>query len=269
VNRLEGKVGIVTGAASGMGQATALAFAREGASVVVADINEPGSRAVADEIEAAGGKALAMHVDISSAGDMKMMVDATVSEFGRLDILDNNASLFGPAARAIDNDIVNIDPADWDRIFAVNVRGPYLGCKYAVPAMIASGGGAIINISSTSAQAGNLTRHAYGSTKAAINTLTFHVATTYGRQGIRCNAVAPGPVRTPAWNDMTAEDEELLKRHLLTPFIGGPEHIANAVVFLASDEAAYITGQVLCVDGGYMAHQPTTGELLDRPRTTP
>jgi NAD(P)-dependent dehydrogenase (short-subunit alcohol dehydrogenase family) len=262
MNRLEGKVGIVTGGASGIGRATCLAFAREGARVVVADINGPGAEEVAKEIEAAGGEAIAVTADLGSAEDMRRMVETTVTEFGRLDVLDNNASLLGPAAHAVDKDVVNIDPDAWDRVMAINLRGPYLGCKYAVPVMVESGGGSIINISSTSSLSGYPVSHAYGSSKAGVNALTFHVAVTYGKQGIRCNAVAPGPVQTPAWGDVTPEHIALLERNLLTPYIGKPEHIAETVVFLASDESAYITGQVLRVDGGYLTHQPTTAELF-------
>jgi NAD(P)-dependent dehydrogenase (short-subunit alcohol dehydrogenase family) len=192
------------------------------------------------------------------------MVDAAVTHYGRLDILDNNAGLLGPAAHAIDKDVVNIEPEAWDRIMAVNLRGPYLGCKYAVPAMIASGGGSIINISSASGLTGNFWSHAYGSSKAGVNALTYHVAVTYGKQGVRCNAIAPGPVRTPAWGDVSPEHAARLQQHVLTPYLGEPEHIAATVVFLASDEAAYITGQVLSVDGGYLAHQPATVDFDPR-----
>lgn len=266
-NRLAGKVAVVTGAASGMGRATSLAFAREGARVTVADIDLPGAEAVAKEIEAAGGEAIARRVDVSSADDVQAMIEATTSRFGRLDVLDNNAALLGAAAHAIDKDVVNIEPDAWDRIFAVNMRGPYLGCKFAVPAMLRSGGGSIINISSASSLTGYPVSHAYGSSKAGVNALTAHVAATYGKQGIRCNAIAPGPVRTAtAWADVTAEHAALVERHLLTPYVGEPQHIAHTAVFLASDESAYITGQVLSVDGGYLAHQPTTAELFGRPR---
>jgi NAD(P)-dependent dehydrogenase (short-subunit alcohol dehydrogenase family) len=262
MHRLDGKVGIVTGGASGMGRSTSLAFAREGAQVVVADINRAGADAVVAEIATAGGTAVAVTVDISRADDMARLVEVTLERFGRLDILDNNASLLGPAAHAIDKDVVNIDLDAWERIFAVNSTGPFLGCKFAVPAMIESGGGSIINMSSTSSLTGYPVSHAYGATKASVNALTMHVATAYGKQGIRCNAIAAGPVQTPAWGDVGAEQVALLQRHVLTPYIGQPEHIAETVVFLASDESAYITGQVISVDGGYLVHQPTTPELF-------
>ncbi len=262
MHRLDGKVGIVTGGASGMGRAASLALAPEGAQVVAADINRAGADAVVEEIGAAGGTAVALSVDISRVDDMRLMVDVAVERFGRLDILDNNASLLGPAAHAIDKDIVNMEPDAWERIFAVNSTGPFLGCKFAVPAMIESGGGSIMNMSSTSSLTGYPISHAYGSTKASVNALTMHVATAYGKQGVCCNAIAAGPVQTPAWGDISAEHVALLHRHVLTPYIGKPEHIAETVVFLASDDSAYITGQVICVDGGYLAHQPTTAELF-------
>src|SRR5205814_1791178 len=140
-------------------------------------------------VEDAGGEAIAIIVDVSSADDVQRMVDTCVSRFGRLDVLDNNAALLGPAAHAIDKDVVNIEPDAWDRIFAINMRGPYLGCKFAVPAMIRSGGGSIINISSASGLTGYPVSHAYGSTKAGVNALTLHVAATYGKQGVRCNSI--------------------------------------------------------------------------------
>jgi NAD(P)-dependent dehydrogenase (short-subunit alcohol dehydrogenase family) len=261
MDRLSGKVGIVTGGASGMGRATCLAFAREGARVVVADIDGAGAEAVAKEVEAMGAEAVPVTVDISSAADMRSMVDSAIAEFGRLDILDNNAALLGAAAHSIDKDVVNTEPDDWDRVMAINLRGPYLGCKFAVPAMLATGGGSIVNISSSSALTGNIFSHAYGSSKAGVIALTQHVATTYGKQGIRCNAIAPGPVVTPAWGHITEEHRANLERHVLTPYLGRPEDIAEAVVFLASSESAYITGQVLCVDGGYLAHQPATIDM--------
>lgn len=262
MNRLDGKVGIVTGGASGMGRATSIAFAREGARVVVADINADGAEQVAEEIEASGGKAIVVRVDISSIDEVRRMVDVAVGTFGQIDILDNNASLLGPAAHAIDKDVVNIEPEAWERIFAVNLRGPYLTCKFTVPVMIEGGGGSIINISSTSGLTGYPVSHAYGSSKAGVNALTFHVAATYGKRGVRCNAIAPGPVHTPAWGDVTPEHMERLERHVLTPYLGKPEHIAETVVFLASEESAFITGQVLSVDGGYLAHQPTAAEVF-------
>jgi NAD(P)-dependent dehydrogenase (short-subunit alcohol dehydrogenase family) len=263
VNRLEGKVAIVTGAAAGMGRATSIAFAREGARVVIADINGRGAEVVAKEIEAAGGEAIALRTDVSSPDQVRRMVEATASHFGRLDVLDNNAGLLGAAAHAIDKDVVNIEPDAWEQIFAVNLRGPYLGCKFAVPAMIESGGDSIINISSVSSLTGYPVSHAYGCSKAGVNALTWHVAAAYGKQGVRCNAIAPGPVRTAtAWADVTPGHAALVERHLLTPYVGEPEHIAETAIFLAGDESAYVTGQVLRVDGGYLSHQPTTAELF-------
>ncbi|MFN8627431.1 MAG: SDR family oxidoreductase [Candidatus Binatia bacterium] len=258
MGRLTGKVAVVTGATLvdegvGIGGATALLMAREGARVVVADIlREPVER-LAAHIGSAGGDAVACVVDLRRETQVAAMVETAIRRFGRLDILHNNAAAIPRA----DADIVTMDAAVWDTVMEVNVRGTMLACKYAIPHMINGGGGAIVNTSSGSSLAGDLVRAAYGVSKAAINTLTQYIATQYGKQGIRCNAVCPGGTRTPTFKaSMTAELERMLLRHTLTPRICRPEDLANVVVFLASDDAAMITGDVIAVDGGLLAHLP-------------
>jgi NAD(P)-dependent dehydrogenase (short-subunit alcohol dehydrogenase family) len=262
-SRLAGKVAIVTGAASGIGRATALLMAREGAAVVVADVNGAGAAAVAKEIEAAGGAALGQPADVAEEASVVAMVDAAVKRFGGLDVLHNNAAAVDPALMSRDGDVVDLDVGVLDRTLAVNLRGPMLGCKHAIPRMLERGGGAIVNTSSASALVGDPVRTAYGISKAGLDALTRYVATQYGKRGIRCNSIAPGVVATPALAaNVPPEMIAIYERSHLTPRLGRPEDIAAAVAFLASDDAAFITGQTISVDGGLLAHHPAFGEFL-------
>lgn len=261
--RLAGKVAIVTGAASGIGRATALLMAREGAAVVVADLDAAGARAVAKEIEAAGGRALGQAADVSDEASVAEMVEAAAKRFGGLDVLHNNAAASDPALMSRDGDVAALDLAVFERTIAVNLRGPLLGCKHAIPRMLARGGGAIVNTSSASGLVGDPVRTAYGVSKAGLDSLTRYVATQYGKRGIRCNSIAPGVIATPALAaNVPPEMIAIYERSHLTPRLGRPEDIAAAVVFLASDDAAFITGQTLSVDGGLLAHHPAFGEFL-------
>lgn len=260
---LSGKVAIVTGAASGIGRATVIALADAGASVVVSDLNGDGANIVASEIKDNGGKAIGVRTDIGEEDDIRVMVETAVSAFGGLDILHNNAAASGPDFILKDIDILTMDTALWDKTMAVNVRGPMLACKYAIPHMLKRGGGAIINTSSVSGMAGDLGRAAYGTSKGALNALTMYVATIHGKQGIRCNAVAPGIMDTPALRRNLSEDQiAIYKRSALAPRLGTPEDVAATVVFLASPAAAFITGQIIPVDGGLLAHHPAYSEFI-------
>jgi len=258
MGRLTGKVAVVTGAnmvdeGVGIGGATALLMAREGAKVMVADILDEPVERLAAQIRSQGGVAVACHTDLRREGDIAALIETAIRTFGKLDILHNNAAAIPRA----DADIVTMDPSVWDMVMEVNVRGTMLVCKYAIPHMIEGGGGTIVNTSSGSGLAGDLVRAAYGVSKAAINALTQYVATQYGKQGIRCNAVCPGGTQTPTFKaSMTPELERMLLRHTLTRRICRPEDLANVVVFLASDDAAMITGEVIAVDGGLLAHLP-------------
>ena len=255
---LAGRVAIVTGAASGIGRASALALARAGACVVVADLDAAGAGRVAAEIEAAGGRARAQRADVSDPQSVASMVDAAVLGFGGLDILHNNAALTDPAVIGADGELAELDLSVWERTLAVNLRGPMLGCKHAIPRMLERGGGSIVNTSSVSGLTGDTARVAYGVSKAGVDALTRYVATQYGKRGIRCNAIAPGVIATPALEkNVPRELLSIYEQSHLTPRLGSPEDVAALVVFLASDAAGFITGQILCVDGGLMAHHPT------------
>jgi NAD(P)-dependent dehydrogenase (short-subunit alcohol dehydrogenase family) len=261
MGRLEGRVAIVTGGGSGIGRATCLALAREGAAVVVADVDEASAKRVAEEVAAAGGRARPQWVDVAEEPAVAAMVEAAVGAFGGLDVLHNNAALLGNEAGR-DADVVSMDVATWDRAMAVNLRGVMLGCKHAIPAMIRRGGGSIVNTSTGSTLAGDLVRTAYVAAKAGVNVLTKYVATQYGKQNIRCNAVLPGLIRTPAaTRGLSPELISLYEEHTLLPRIGEPEDIAKVVVFLASDDAAFVTGQEISVDGGIGAHNSSYADL--------
>jgi NAD(P)-dependent dehydrogenase (short-subunit alcohol dehydrogenase family) len=261
-------VAIVTGAASGIGRASALALAREGAAVLVADLDAAGAARVAAEIEAAGGRGAAQHTDVADPASVAAMVEAAVQAFGGLDVLHNNAAASDPTVIGADGELVDLDLTVWERTLAVNLRGPMLGCKYAIPRMLERGGGSIVNTSSASGLVGDLARPAYGVSKAGLDSLTRYVATQYGKRGIRCNSIAPGVIATPALEaNVPREAIAVYERSHLTPRLGRPEDVAAAVVFLASDAAAFITGQTLCVDGGLLAHHPTVAELRARTET--
>ncbi|HEV8298980.1 MAG TPA: SDR family oxidoreductase [Acidimicrobiales bacterium] len=257
---LEGKVGAVTGSGSGIGRATAQRMAEEGAAVVVADINLDAAKETVQLIEATGGRAVAQWVDVAEEDAIAAMVQAAVDTFGGLQLLHNNAADVVIIQR--DLDVIGMDVEVWDRTMAVNLRGAMLGCKHALPRMLEAGGGAIVNTSSCAGQFGDLERVAYGVSKAGIDSLTRYVATLYGKRGIRCNAIAPGPIFTPSLEaNVPAEQLDVFIGNLATPYAGRPTDIANMVVYLCSDQARFVTGQVYNVDGGMVMHTPTFAQL--------
>ena len=260
--RLAGKVAIVTGAASGIGAGTARVLAAAGAAVVVADINVEKAEQQAATIRAAGDRALAVEADVSDEASVERLVAEAVAAFGGLDVVHNNAAAT-VLSRSEPQLIGDADATQWDRTFRVNTTGAMLVIKHAIPRMLERGRGSIINMSSGAGQRGDLGHSAYGASKAAIVSLTQYVATQYGKQGIRCNAISPGMIITPDNAHIHGgRTSELMIRHHLTPRLGTPDDIAYAVLFLASDESSFITGQLIAVDGGSSAHAPYYGDLL-------
>ncbi len=255
MERLMDKVAIVTGGGGGIGGATARALAREGASVVVVDIDHSAAERVTKGIAEAGGNAVAFRADLSDEDQVVATIAAATSSFGRLDVLHNNAALTDSDFLTRDTAVTDLALDVWDRTLEVNLRSQMLTCKHAVPEMVRGGGGSIINMSSGASLKGDRTRTAYGVSKAGVNALTMYVATSHGKQGIRVNTILPGLIITDAVRAHL--DEKMLAglgKATLTPDVGQPEDIADVVVFLASDESRYITGQMLAVDGGMSAH---------------
>jgi NAD(P)-dependent dehydrogenase (short-subunit alcohol dehydrogenase family) len=259
MNRLQGKVAIITGGAGGLGSASARRFVAEGAKVVVADLFEDRAHAMAKSI---GPEATGMYYDAGDEASIKAAVAETVSRFGRLDILFNNAAVTDLHVQAQDTTSVDIPIEVWDKTMSVNVRGVVLGCRYAIPHMIKQGGGSIINTASDSGLAGDYVRLAYGTSKGAIMTLTKYIATQHGRQGIRCNAISPGVILSEQMKRQPVLVNAIM-RQVVTPRLGEPEDIAALAAFLAAEESGYITGQVICCDGGHLAHQPQLADMLE------
>jgi NAD(P)-dependent dehydrogenase (short-subunit alcohol dehydrogenase family) len=245
---LESKVGIVTGAGQGIGRAIALSYAREGARVVVADFNEEMGRETVKLLEKAGGIATFVHCDVSCEDSVKAMVESAVATYGRLDIACNSAALSRGAGP-----IHEYEREVFDQTLTMCLTNTWLCMKYEIPAMLQSGAGAIVNISSNASLRGQAFNTAYAAAKGGVNILTMSSAAEYGAKGIRINAVSPGVIRTPGVEKYFAEQPKMaegLKKSAVMNRLGEPNEIAEAVTFLSSDRASFITGQVLSVDGG-------------------
>ena len=255
MTKLNDKTSIVVGSATGIGATTARTMAAEGSRVVLADINFEGVQQVAAEIVQAGGEALAVRTDIANEADVSQMVTQASEVFGGINILFNNAAALAPdiIGRDSETDAASLDLDIWDKTMAVNLRGYLLCMKYVLPEMLKLGGGSVVNTSSIGGIVAEPVRGAYGVSKAGVNLLSKHIATAYGKRGIRCNALAPGFIST---NRLTEKMYQPFLPHLLTTELGSTENVARLVVFLASDDAAYINGQVIQVDGGMLSHIP-------------
>lgn len=258
--RLRGKVAYITGAAGGIGSATAEAMAREGASIAVVDLNADGAEAVASKLRETGAKAIALAVDVSDASAVSDSIECVVSELGRLDILHLNAA----TGFARDTNVVDTDVEVWEKLFRINVMSVVYGVKYGVPKMIEGGGGSIVITSSAGSLAGDINRAAYGSLKATVTALTKYLSVSHGRSGINVNAILPGLVLSPnAALQFPPSLAEAVARHQTTDRLTLPSDVANLAVFLASDEAIAIRGQAICIDAGLSAQGAASPTLAD------
>ncbi len=250
--RLENKVALITGAGSGIGRSTAELFAREGAKVIVADYNADGGQQTVRSIKENGGEAIFVQADVSKSIEAQAMVRAAIDAYGRLHILHNNAGIFvhGTPAHELTEDV-------WDRVLDINIKGVWLGCKYAIPELIKAGGGAIVNTASMAGIRGRPYMIAYCSSKGAVVMFTKALAVELAPYNIRVNCICPGGVNTPMIRQAGVTEEQLARQVLLDqpiPRLARPEEMARAVLYLASDtESSYVTGQALQIDGGQWA----------------
>jgi len=250
--RLEGKVALITGAGSGMGRAAAELFASEGARVVITDVVDDAGNAAVAAVRASGGDATYVRADVSSWSDCVAMVQCATDTYGALHVLYNNAGIFP----ADDGGVLDTPESTWQKVMEINLKGVWLGCKAGIPAMIASGGGSIVNVASFVALMGAATAQiAYTASKGGVLSMTREIAVEYARRGIRANALCPGPIQTPLLEELLSDPARRARRMVHIPMgrLGRAEELARAALFLASDDASFMTGASLVVDGGITA----------------
>jgi len=256
---LTGKVAIVTGGANGMGEAVAHELAGNGAAVVIADIDAERSALVEKEIREAGGEAHSIVTDVRDEEQVRSLVEQVVTRFGRIDVLDNNAASLDLTAQ--DPDLVSLEPEILVQTLRGNLVAPFLCCKHIIPVMIENGGGSIINMASVAGMTGDIALSAYAMSKAGVIQLTRLVATQYGKQNVRCNAIAPATILTRNVDSYMPDDyRRAYIRNSLTSYLGMPQDVSGLVAFLASERARYMTGHVIPVDGGIAAALPVVAD---------
>lgn len=260
MKRLENKVIFITGAGGGIGSACVRRFIDEGATVAAADLYLAGVEKLAEQL---GERVIPIQVDISDEDGFKAAIDGAVAGLGRIDVMFNNAALVDPDSQHLDTTATEIPTALWKRTMDVNVNGTFYGCRHVIPHMVRQGAGNIINTASMGANQGDSVRVAYCTSKIAVVGLTRNIAASYGKQGIRCNAIAPGPIVTDNFRKVAPELESLLSRHALTPELGVPDDIAALAAYLAADESRFMTAQCLTIDGGIGSHQPHIPDFND------
>lgn len=251
--KLQDRVAVITGAGSGIGRAMALLFSREGAKIVAGDVNGAAAAETAELVRAQGGQATSAAVNVTVPEDVQSLFKHAINEFGKLDILCNNAGIGSTT------NVVDCEPDEWDRVMAVNARGVFLGCKYVVPIMLEQGGGCIINTASVAGMIGIPERAVYCASKGAVIALTKQVAVEYVEKGIRCNCVCPGTVDSPWVGRLLqgaadpSQARSVLEARQPMGRLGKPEEVAAAALYLASDDAAFVTGNTMVLDGGWTA----------------
>lgn len=251
--RLENKVAVVTGAGSGIGKASALLFAREGAKVVVADCDVKAGEETVKEIDNAGGEAIFVRTDVSNANNVEKMVKDTIVAYGKLGVLFNNAGIFGEAASTTE-----CTEENWDKTMATNLKGVWLAMKFAIPEMLKIGGGSIINMASQAAERGTPNEAAYTASKGGVLALSRATAIECAAKNVRVNCINPGVIATPMVLNMRPEIQNSFVAAIPQDRLGEPEEVAQAALFLASDESSHVTGHALVVDGGLEAYSGLT-----------
>jgi NAD(P)-dependent dehydrogenase (short-subunit alcohol dehydrogenase family) len=260
---LKDRIALIVGAGSGIGAETARLLAERGATVAVADLSLAAAESVVAQVRQIGGKALALQLDIAVEDQIASAVGRTIEAFGRIDVLHNNAAITAGEYLTRDGEVALMECDVWDQVLRINLRGPMLCCKHVLPHMVAQRRGSIITSGSGRGLRGELEHSAYGVAKAGLIALTQNIATQYGKQGVRANIMAIGLVLSETVRGrMNAERHQMLLDQHLTPQLGCPTNVASTAAFLASDESSFITGAVIPVDGGWLAHSPIYADAL-------